>query len=63
MKLTLRPDPGTGHHWRVTLEVGDVELTSDVAARSEPTVALACARQLADALGLVADGPDAWRSA
>lgn len=60
MKLTLQPDPGTGHHWRLTLEIGDIELSCDVAERSEPQIALHIARAAAEAIGLVPDGPDAW---
>lgn len=33
IRLTLHPDPGTGHSWRLTLEIGDVEFSADVAER------------------------------
>ena len=60
MRLTLNPDPGTGRHWRLSLEIADVELSCDVAERSEPAVGLGVARRVADALGLAAAGPDEW---
>lgn len=60
MKLALHPDPGVGRHWRLTLEVAGVELYADVARRDEPAVALADAARVAEALGLIASGPDEW---
>ena len=63
IRLLLHPDPGTGRHWRLSLEVAGVELSCDVAPRGEPAAALGEATRVAEALGLVADGPDAWRSA
>jgi hypothetical protein len=62
IRPSLHPDPGTGRHWRLSLEVAGVVLSCDVAEREEPAVALAEASRVADALELVADGPDAWRA-
>lgn len=61
MKLALHPDPGTGRHWRVTLEVAGVELYTDVAEIGDPELALHVARNIADTLGLVIVAEDEWR--
>lgn len=69
MKLALHPDPGIGHSWRLTLEVGDVELAADVAKRDHPSrgapivtdsfeAALQVANRVAAKLGLVMDQVD-----
>lgn len=60
MMLALHPDPGTGKYWRLTLVVGDIELSSDVALRDEPAHALAAAGRVAEELGLTVTGPDQW---
>lgn len=64
MKLTLHPDPGTGHHWRLTLEVEGIELSCDVARRGvlDQSV-IVTASCIAEALGLVASGAHEWRPA
>lgn len=62
MRLLLHPDPGTGQHWRLTLELDGqgVELSGDVARRDEHEVAIAIAGRVAVALRLVAIAPDEW---
>jgi hypothetical protein len=40
IRLSLHPDPGTGQHWRLSLEVAGIELSCDVAERSEPAMAI-----------------------
>jgi hypothetical protein len=73
MKMTLHPDPGTGHSWRLTLEVGDVEFSADIEERlgrigrdeiiGAKARALVQAERIADALDLrrsFSDGSCVW---
>lgn len=76
MKLSLHPDPGVGRHWRLSLEVGCVDLEADVGERTfsgqpewrherfrqdERAGSLEQARSVAKALGLEVEVADGDR--
>lgn len=60
MKLTLHPDPGTGHYWRLTLEVAGIELSEDVAPRAEANSAQDIGWRVARCFGLTEIEAGRW---